>query len=241
MRQCANPRKCESCHFDFEAGNTRRRYCSDECRRDGAADTRHWNRVRAAAVHEAAHAIAAFHFDNDIRGVRVEWYAAGMLVSEPGEDSHFQIKLIVGAFAQVDYLERLGRRLNWDEFLNDEKVKVPWPWGGCINDFQKALAVGTNSRHLPSEHDGLYYMRRLFKHRRGVIQIKPEHARFYTASRALTRNADALVRVYSGQIDALADAIFSAPNFRLTAKQLAKWRDEHFQRCDVALSARAAR
>jgi hypothetical protein len=61
-----------------------------------------------------------------------------------------------------------------------------------------------------------------------------------TMTRELVRDADTMLRAYWEQIATFADVLLSANGLRLSAGDVNQWRDTHFQRCDIALSARAS-
>lgn len=54
----------------------------------------------------------------------------------------------------------------------------------------------------------------------------------------LVHDADMMLRAYGKQIATFANAILGADGLQMTPGDVAQWRDEHFQRCDVTLSAR---
>ncbi len=56
--------------------------------------------------------------------------------------------------------------------------------------------------------------------------------------RDLVRDTDVMLRAYWEQIIEFANALLGADGLQMTPGDITKWRDTHFQRCDVALSAR---
>jgi predicted nucleic acid-binding Zn ribbon protein len=244
-------RECRECGLALES---RRKYCSDECRADARYDRRIWNALRVTAVHEAAHAIVAFHFDFTVLSIEACWAGGGQVETKPDaletpeRERDFEIVRLAGPFADVDYRESTRRAVNWAWLSRFRKTKrsnifqIPHPWSGFCNDFWRS-AASTLLDHPAAWNaaamDAVAYMANVFAVRRGALPESlrqfPDHPVAQASAqklRDLVHDTDALLRAYRPQIAALADVLYEKQ--KLTESEVTSWRDQHFQQCSAA-------
>jgi hypothetical protein len=202
--------------------------------------------LRAAAVHEAAHVIAAFHWDvpfgnrgvsitpasggNDAVGFSdVSWPVLAESVSSAAEHNAVAyaswVATMIAPFAEYHHR------------ADDADLDLENLLSSCRMDFAEPLGPNTS-------HDAaMNYGRVCFLLWMGGEKRLPAEGWLDGETGEMTRDlvhdADLMLRAYWEQICAFANALLGTDGLQMTAREVAQWRDEHFQRCDVVLSARS--
>ena len=201
--------------------------------------------IAAAAIHEAAHVIAGFHWNapmgkagvslthgkNDVAGFsdtawtqlpnnRETWYA-----------SH--VATLIAPFAEFVYRDKTSDDFNWERMISSAR-----------GDFAIIASV-TNAEHSPEKVPldmQMNYGRMCF-----LIWFRREPENFVRVAsvgavshfRDLVSDADAMLKAYWEQIVAFANALLSTDNYRISQRDVNAWRDANFRRCRVVFSAAA--
>jgi hypothetical protein len=201
--------------------------------------------LQAAAVHEAAHVIAAFHWDVPIgdRGVSITPASAGndavgysdVLWATHQEQSVEEnnavayaswVASVIAPFAEFQFR------------ADDEDLDFQNLLSSCRGDFWAVLGTPATLGEVMSCAKAcfLLWWGKEKQIPAGVLASETEHM-----MRDLVRDTDAMLRAYTEQIYAFANALLGADGFKMTPHDLAQWRDENFKRCDVELRGRAPR
>jgi hypothetical protein len=121
---------------------------------------------------------------------------------------------------------------------DDDNLDLAMLLSSCSRDFADVLG-----HRNPLAHDaGVNYGRFCFLLWMGKEKRIPAGAvdgETLAMTRDLVRDADAMLRAYWEQIVRFANALLHTDGLQMTLGDVAQWRDAHFQRCNVALSARA--
>ncbi len=202
------------------------------------ATEKHSLNTRAGAIHEAAHVIAAFHWDASIGnlGVSISREPDGGNVSglsyilwtqiAPSESERIQyaswVCALVAPFAEWTYWKKCGDAVDTLKLISS-----------CRADFA-VMSVADASIDILED-----YGRVCFLLWGGKKVENWADAEMDAMTRDLVRDADAMLRAYWGQIEIFADALLGANGLHLSSADVDRWRDANFKRCDVALSTRA--
>jgi hypothetical protein len=207
-----------------------------------------------AAIHEAAHAVSAFHWGVPIgkRGVsltlgvrpvtgfaNMRWNA----MPQTKRMTHaYRISTIIAPFAEFNHLvtaHKLSRGQKAPAAVRQLALDLV-SQSRC--DFGHILGLKTRAlqNDTRATKTAMFYGNVCF-----AVWGKREPENWTRSrdnaamTRDLVRDTDAMLRAYWGQIAAFANMLLTTDGLRLTAADVEKWRDGHFQRCGVVLSARA--
>jgi hypothetical protein len=204
--------------------------------------------LRAAAIHEAAHTIAAFHWDIPIgeRGVSITPEPTGdtargfsdvrWIESKFGSSHADYVGTLIAPFAEYKFWRDHNEHYNNDLF-----------YLACSNDFAhigKAGYVEVTSADVAELAPNGFNQPQRWASICGerLLRLwcdKPQHVAGTNAETLdLVRDTDQMLREYSGQIAAFAGALLSADEHRLSQRDVIAWRNEHFNRREVMLSVK---
>jgi hypothetical protein len=189
---------------------------------------RHSFRVRSAAMHEAAHVVADFHFDVPVLEVYVERQgsdASGFTENRwpPTTGLRYanQISQLAGPLADLMYRE------SQDAGEDEQEACVT----SGYDDFRDIMG-----RDGISPEEAIRFGRACFLLYWGMeseVHIGDEKTAVIT--KTLVSDTTALATAYLAQIADLANAILAAPNMKMDEAALREWRDQNFRKVSVML------
>jgi hypothetical protein len=199
-------------------------------------------RLRAAAIHEAAHVMAAFHWGVSV-GREGVW-----LDSEHGFRGHSAVVYdrtmrhadgvgtLIGPFAECKFWQDHNAARDRAEFLI-----------GGFNDFQRLLELD----YLSVSNDDVQQRRYcgfseddrrklIAGERLLLLWSDPQQPVPGTSEKTLdlVRDTEAVLCTYWTQIESFADVLLNANTCRLPQGEVIAWRDEHFRRRVVTLTTK---
>lgn len=205
---------------------------------------------QCSAIHEAAHVISALHWGVPVgrRGVslragkhggaagfaHMRWNA--MPKTKPMTHA-YRVHTLIAPFAEQQFLISSGQAdspaatLRMMELIEQSRADF-----GAIVGLERVRVMDCRTREKKTAmlYGSVCFMLRT--QREPDAWVRSVSAETVAMTRELVRDADAMLRAYAEQIAAFADALLSAGQHRLSQRAVNAWRDEHFQRCDVALS-----
>jgi hypothetical protein len=201
--------------------------------------------LQAAAVHEAAHTIAAFHWDVPIgnRGVSITPAAGGndavgfSDVSWPSLAESASSEAEHNAVAYASWVATvIAPFAEYQCRADEDDLDLQDLLSSCRLDFATVLGSGATTTTAMNCGRACFLMwwGEEKKIPAGVVDAETGEM-----LRDLVRDSDAMLRAYWMQIVTFANALLGADGLKMTPGDMTQWRDKHFQRCDVALSARA--
>ena len=200
-------------------------------RRKAGLEPRSLFRVRSAAIHEAAHVLADFHWDVPILEVYVERQGSDAigftddkwLRLEPTKAVWYanRISQLAGPIADLRYRQHVG--------CDAEELEACVI--SCYGDFCDIMG-----RDGIKPEEGIRFGRACFLLYWGMeseVKILDEGSAAFT--KTLVVDTTALVTAYAAQITSLANAILAAPDMKLSQAALKEWRDRNFEKVGVTL------
>ena len=192
------------------------------------------------AFHEAAHVVAAFHWDVPIGedGVFVlpdsgHGYAGALWDRSPLSGSHEEnVGTLLGPFAEYEYFKRYGIAVDDEKFFLGCKKDFPFILKTPeLSSFVDALAEVPTGNPLQwgfsrfAEKEFGFRCLSLWREQRSANPGEEALAK-------LVSDTDRMLRAYWQQIAALAERLLCAEGYRLSAFEVNAWRSNRFRRCN---------
>lgn len=208
---------------------------------------------QCSAIHEAAHVVSALHWNVPVgrRGVslcagrhggatgfaHMRWNA--MAKTKPMTHA-YRICTLIAPFAEFQFIASSGETGNFESRMRDFTDQSRADFGQVLGlERAKLLDCRTRATKTALLYGRVCLMLRAQREPDAWARaVSPETVQM---TRELVSDADTMLRAYGEQVAEFADVLLSAHEHRLSPRDVNTWRDAHFQRCDVTLSARATR
>jgi hypothetical protein len=196
--------------------------------------------IPAAAIHEAAHVVTAFHWDVPIGENGVSLTLSRHDVAGFSDTRWTQLTLteqlayacklsgLAGPFTEYMYRDLAHGNVDFEPLISSARLDFASIIGTKLTPETRGAEL-----EMVTNYARLYFLI--------WLQSEPEEfarrasAETVTEARNLVGDADAMLRAYWDQIAAFADALLSADKYRLSARDVNAWREGHFRRCSVVL------